>query len=171
MDSADLRHWRRAAIGVISPSLALPSPEADLSRAIQVPSVAGSKARMRESGLTLTRIVTALLRFNNASVAWKPSGSNRRGACANCLQTAATSSAIHRCCADPAGGAAPAQPHRYVDRSRPLHGGVPRVGRHTCDTRTGSLRRACILPTAAVAPRHSESAALSELAQPRNCRS
>jgi hypothetical protein len=122
-------------------------------------------------GLTLTRIIAAVLRFNHASVAWKSSGFDRRGAFANCLRTAATSSAIHRCCADPAGGAAPAPPHRYVDRSRPLHGGVPRVGRHTCDTHTGSLRRACIPPTAAVAPRHSESAALSELAPPRNCRS
>ena len=122
-------------------------------------------------GLTLTRVIAVVLRFNHASVAWKSSGVHRRGAFANCPRTAATSSAIHRCCADPAGGAAPAQPHRHVARSRPLHGGVPRVGRHTCDTRTGSLHQACIPPTAAVAPRHSESAALSELAPPRNCRS
>lgn len=65
--------------GAISSSLALPSTGADLSRAIQVPFCAGSKALMRGLGLTLTRIIVAVLRFNHAPVAWKPGGSDRWG--------------------------------------------------------------------------------------------
>jgi hypothetical protein len=93
------------------------------------------------------------------------------GACAHGLQTPPVPLTTRRCCGDPAGGVAPAEPDCSFDRSRLPHGGALRGGQHTCDTRTGSSRRACIPPKATAAPRNLESAAPSGRAQPRNHRS
>jgi hypothetical protein len=119
--------------------------------------------------LILTRIRVAALCFKCASASQESmprTGARSRTGCRRPPVPPTT----RRCCADPAGGVAPAEPDCSFDRSRPPHGGALRGGRHTCDTRTGSLRRECIPPEATVAPRNLESAAPSGRAQPRNRR-